>query len=152
MVNYNNIHIHVFSYVLSFILFYNIFDYGREFTFFVTNTKDTTTKYYDSHYFKTFFYEMILVAIFIIVSHNVIQYYNISDDAEKIITVTLVTIVLSGLCILFSTYFKSYNFFLSKWFINTGWKGIIFELILTAPVYHVYRVIFSKLTNKPSDI
>ena len=133
------------AFIVSFILCYIILDYGLDLAIFITEDQTMFNDYLKKHFIKTFFYEMIRIGIYIFITEKIINYFNILSNAEKILILYTVTIILSGLHLLFINYSKNTHFFLSKWVKNVGWKDIIYEIFLISLVYHVYKLIVRKL-------
>jgi hypothetical protein len=141
----NKIAIHTISYIISFVICYIILQYGLDLANFILENKIVIKEYYKDHYIKTFFYEMILITIYIFISEKVTHSLHIVDNAQKLLFLTAIIVLISSAGMLFFNYFRNNELFLSKWFKNLGWKYILYEIILVGTIYHVYNIIVDKL-------
>lgn len=135
----------VFAYVISFTLCTLILVYGVDLPKYITEKPKIVELYYYSHYFKTFFSEMIIVSLYIILAELVIKLFKITGNAKKLITVNIVTAIISGLFVLFYIYFPQTKSYLYRWFKSTKWTYILYEVILVGTIYHVYDHILEKI-------
>jgi hypothetical protein len=88
---------------------------------------------------------MILITIYIFISEKVTHSLHIVDNAQKLLFLTAIIVLISSAGMLFFNYFRNNELFLSKWFKNLGWKYILYEIILVGTIYHVYNIIVDKL-------
>jgi hypothetical protein len=135
----------IFAYIVSFTLCTLILVYGLELPKYITEKPKIVELYYYTNYFKAFLYEMIIIAIYIIAAELVIKLFKITENAKKLITVSVVTAFISGLFVLFYIYFPKTKNYLSRWFKSTKWTYVLYEIIFVGTVYHVYDHILEKI-------
>jgi hypothetical protein len=135
----------IFAYIVSFAVCTLVLVYGVDLPKYITEKPKIVNLYYYTHYMKTFFSEMLIIAIYIIAAELVIRLFKITENAKKLITVNIVTALISGLFVLFYTYFPQTKNYLYRWFKSTKWTYVLYEVIFVGTIYHVYDHILEKI-------
>ena len=133
------------AYIISFALCTLVLVYGLDLPKYITEKPKIVNLYYYTHYLKTFFTEMVIVAIYLIAAELVIKLFKITENAKKLITVNVVTALISGLFVLLYIYFPQSKNYLNRWFKSTRWTYILYEVIFVGTIYHVYDHILEKI-------
>lgn len=137
----------ILNYTISFIVILIIFVYLIELPLNITNNKKLVNYYYYENWYKYIPLDWLLVLIYILiglyVSNKFIDYMNIKSECNKIIIkslfIILITILISGLFLLYITYYPIKNLFMSEWFNTVGYKGVIYDVILILLIYLFYE-------------
>lgn len=128
-----------FKYVFSLITVTTLLVYVIDLPTLLTKEPALVKEYYVKNYFTHFLLDVILIAIYLGISHYFMELFQISDKFMQLLFVAVITACISGL---FYIYFirspKSSTFF-SRWFHTVKSKAVIYDMILVSSVFFVYR-------------
>lgn len=128
-----------FKYVFSLITVTTLLVYIIDLPTLITQESALVKEYYVKNYFTHFLLDVILIAIYLGISHYFMDLFQISDKFMQFVFVALVTACISGLFyIYFITSPKSSTFF-SRWFHTVKSKAILYDMVLVSSVFFVYR-------------
>lgn len=141
-----NIINHLISYIIAFLLVtasIYIFDLPT----FITGNVDLVKEYYHTNFVKSFFFDLFLIAIYILVAELIIYYVfhiNNEDHILEMGVMILVTICISGFFLLLFKYVIKGHSFFDRWFRAVGYKAIVYDVCLCLTAYVLYRCILKK--------
>ena len=96
-----------------------------------------------------FFFDLFLIAIYILVAELIIYYVfhidtNDKDHILEMGVMILVTICISGFFLLLFKYVIKGHSFFDRWFKAVGYKAIVYDVCLCLTAYVLYRCILKK--------
>ena len=118
-----------------------LFVYILRLPYLVTQKNLIVNEYYFTNILTNLPLDFIFVLLYYLVAYFVINKFNIKKNVNKIIIIALVTVLLTGLFLLYFISNKQTSNFFSRWFHNVGYSSIIYDVLLLIMIYMVYKKI-----------
>lgn len=128
-----------FKYVFSLITVTTLLVYVIDLPTLLTKESALVKEYYIKNYFTHFLLDVILIAIYLGISHYFMELFQISDKFMQLMFVAFVTACISGLFYIYFIRVSKSSTFFSRWFHAVKSKAIIYDIILVSSVFFVYR-------------
>ena len=135
----------IIAYIISFILCIFVLEYILDLPNYIIENPQIVDEYTRKFFLKTFLSEMLAIAIYISLSEIIIKMFDVKENYKKLLIVTLITTIISGLFVVSHKYFLNTTVFFNRWFKASGWTFILYEIIMVGTIYHVYDHILEKL-------
>ena len=129
------------KYSIAFIISMFLFVYILRLPYLVTQKNLIVNEYYFTNILTNLPLDFIFVLLYYLVAYFVINKFNIKKNVNKIIIIALVTVLLTGLFLLYFISNKQTSNFFSRWFHNVGYSSIIYDVLLLIMIYMVYKKI-----------
>jgi hypothetical protein len=121
------------SYIIAFSLVNLFLVYLLNLPTIITGANNLVQEYYYTHGIYHYFFDLILIGIYIAISKFFINLLNIKNN--KVLVVALTTLIISSFFMIgFLSYPKNSTFF-SRWFYKTKFKAVIYDIILVSSIY-----------------
>jgi hypothetical protein len=131
----------IINYTLSFAFTLVILTYLLRVPHILSGHPQLVNEYYIKNFSTSIPTDWILCLVYLWVANKVITYFNVKNMHNKVLMVTLTTLVISVLAML---YFKSQgnpsNFF-TRWFKTVGFAGVVYDMFLLTTIYLVQQVL-----------
>jgi|TARA_Y100000996_G_C22473259_1_gene623034 hypothetical protein len=140
------------SQLISFIYAYafsNVFlVYFLKLPLLISNQKEIIKEYYAQNFNSTFFLDFVLILVYLLVACFFANLFNVQTIPMKFIIVVLTTILITGSFMLYYTSKKNDGSFWSRWFHLSGYKSVLYDIILVSFVYLIYEYIYNIADKK----
>lgn len=114
----------------------------------ITNQKEIFKEYYAENFNFTFFLDLSFILIYLLIACFFAKLFSIETIPMKFIVVVFTTLFLTGSFMLYFTSKKNDGSFWSRWFHSTGYKSVIYDIILVSFIYLIYEYIYNIADKK----
>ena len=104
----------------------------------VTGNKALVKEYYYDNWKTNLFYEIFIVAVYVLVTEYFVYITDIHSFFNKIMTSIYVTFLISGSFNILFKYLEPKNTFFSRWFREVKWLGVIYDLLFILIIYSLF--------------
>lgn len=133
------------AYTLAYILVTLVDVYVLNLPGWITEEYGLVKEFYIKNGAKNIFIEWFVLLVYIGTTHLIVQKYKIKDNAYKLGVMAAVTLSLSGLAsLLFVNTPALRNTFFYRWFKQTGFKTLVYDVIIISSIYVVFHKILCK--------
>ena len=134
-----------FAYTIAYIIVTLVGVYILNLPGWITESYDLVKEFYIKNGAKNIIIEWFVFLVYIGLAHIIITHFKIKDNLQKIIVISFVTLILSTFASLIFTNTPSLRgTFFQKWFIQTGIKSIIYDIIIITTMFIVFHKLLCK--------
>tara|TARA_Y100001936_G_scaffold69170_1_gene68144 strand:+ start:252 stop:710 length:459 start_codon:yes stop_codon:yes gene_type:complete len=111
----------------------------------ITGDYDIVYEYYIKNFIKSIPADLFFVFVYFVIAGIFMKFFNLKSDIDKLITVALTTIILTGLACYYFKSNKLTDSFFSRWFHSVGYSSIIYDVLLLVFIYACFLFIKRKI-------
>ncbi len=111
----------------------------------ITGDYDIVYEYYIKNFIKSIPADLFFVFVYFVIAGIFMKFFNLKSDIEKLITVALTTIILTGIACYYFKSNKLTDSFFSRWFHSVGYSSIIYDVLLLVFIYACFLFIKRKI-------
>jgi hypothetical protein len=104
----------------------------------ITGNKSLVKEYYYDNWKTNLFYEIFIVAVYLLATEYFVYITDIHSVFNKIITSIYVTFLISGTFNIAFNSLEPKNTFFSRWFREVKWLGVIYDLFFILIIYSLF--------------
>tara|TARA_B100000676_G_scaffold278922_1_gene301777 strand:+ start:552 stop:1010 length:459 start_codon:yes stop_codon:yes gene_type:complete len=111
----------------------------------ITGDYDIVYEYYIKNFIKSIPADLFFVFVYFVIAGIFMKFFNLKSDIDKLMTVALTTIILTGLACYYFKSNKLTDSFFSRWFHSVGYSSIIYDVLLLVFIYACFLFIKRKI-------
>ncbi len=135
----------ILSYLLSLTIVTAVIIYILDLPGYITGGHKLIKEYYYDNAIKSFILDIGLIAAYILAGELVAHLINVTSNSGKTLVVMGTSVAIStAFMLMFLSKPKSKSFF-SRWFHTVGFSAVVYDMILVASVYLVYKIINERM-------
>lgn len=104
----------------------------------ITGNKSLVKEYYYDNWKTNLFYEIFIVAVYLLATEYFVYITDIHSVFNKIMTSIYVTFLISGTFNIAFNSLEPKTTFFSRWFREVKWLGVIYDLFFILIIYSLF--------------
>lgn len=126
------------AFFISYLLTITIAVYILKLPQLITGNKSLVKEYYYDNWKTNLFYEIFIVAVYLLATEYFVYITDIHSVFNKIMTSIYVTFLISGTFNIAFNSLEPKTTFFSRWFREVKWLGVIYDLFFILIIYSLF--------------